>query len=112
MSKNKSKRDTISEQEYNTQMASASTSPEEDSPGDSEADAGSEFLMGLNYMPDEKNEFEGSGDEPGEIVFSDLKPKSSEEKPKKEIKIPETAKIISSDQPEPWADLDAASDTH
>ena len=112
MSGNKSKRDTISEEDFNTQMAATPASPEEDSPGDSEADAGSEFLMGLNYMPDEKNEFEGSSDEPGEIVFSDRKSKQPEVESDKAVKIPNTAKVVSSDQPAPWSDRDDASDTH
>lgn len=120
MSKNKNKRDIISEQEFNVQMIDASTEPEVDSPGDSEDDAGSEFLMGLNYMPNEKNEFEGEGDEPGEIVFSDEKSTSPSEVPsgakpsieKSKSKIIEKAKVVSSDLPSPWSDLDTDSDTH
>ena len=114
MGKNKEKGTLISKKtEYNEQMASTSTSPENDSPGDSEDDSGSEFLMGLNYMPDEKNEFEGArGEEPGEIVFSDGKPKASEVKPEKKVNLPGSAKVVSSDQPAPWSDLDTSSDTH
>ena len=63
--KNKRKRDTISPEVFRDQMAGLPTLPEEDSPGDSEVDAGAEFMAGLNYMPDEKNELAGDEDEPG-----------------------------------------------
>jgi hypothetical protein len=61
----------ISEQQFEILGQSTHSTPEEDSPGDSDQAAGEEFLMGLNYMPDKKNEFENAGVEPGEIVFSD-----------------------------------------
>lgn len=114
MSKNKNKKDIISEQEFNLRMRSQGSLPEDDSPGDSEQDSGSEFLMGLNYIP------EGGSEEPGEIVFSDEKSTSSSELPSsdkgpllsdKKSKI-EKAKVISSDLPSPWSDLDSDSDTH
>ena len=112
MSKDKSKRDTVSQEEYNRQVESISTAPEYDSPGDSEDDAESEFLVGLNYMPDEKNEFENPGEEPGEIVFSDGHSGPQVKNYNRIREIPETAKVISSGQPEPWSDLDSPSDTH
>src|ERR1700683_5054487 len=113
MSENKKKRDIISEQEFNVQMRPhGAISPQEESPGDSEEDAGSEFLMGLNYMPDEKNEFEGPGEEPGEIVFSDKTENPPKKASTKVIAMPETAKVISSGQPAPWSDLDTDSDSH
>jgi hypothetical protein len=101
----KKDKDIISEEEFNLQSAASSTLPEEDSPGDSEADSGSEFEMGLEYTPDEDTEEidEDGGDEPGDLMFAE----TNEEK-----KIPETAKVISSDLPSPWADLDSDSDTH
>lgn len=102
MSKKKDK-DLISEEEFNLQSASSATLPEEDSPGDSESDSGAEFEMGLEYTPDEDTEdpeFEGS---PEDLMFAENK---------NEKKIPETAKVISSDLPSPWADLDSDSDTH
>jgi hypothetical protein len=107
MSRDNSQQDIISEQDYNAGMASASASPEGDSPGDSEADAGSEFLMGLNYIPEEEDDdSDETGEEPGEITFS-------EENPKPVTKpLPETAKVVSSDQPSPWSDLDTPSDVH
>ena len=39
-------------------MRSASTQPEDDSPGDSDADAGYEFNIGLEYLPDTENDLE------------------------------------------------------
>jgi hypothetical protein len=120
MNDNKKKRDIISEQQFNIHGQLTHSSPGEDSPGDSDQAVGEEFLMGLNYMPDEKNEFENAGDEPGEIVFSDEKSTSPSETPsqikfKKDAtgnRLPNNAKVISSDQPAPWKDLDTLSDTH
>jgi hypothetical protein len=45
-------------------MTSVSSQPEFDSPGDSESDAGAEFKMGLEYLPDERNDKEV----PAEVV--------------------------------------------
>ena len=108
MSKNKSKRDTISEEEFNARMTPTSISPEMDSPGDSEEDAGEEFLAGLNYMPDEKNDIET---EPGEVIFSERAGKFDNRK-LKEKRIPDSSKVVSSDLPSPWEDMDTNSDTH
>ena len=99
MSRDKSKKDTISEDEYNEEMVGQSTEPETDSPGDSEEDAGSEFLMGLNYM--------GSA-EPGDI---DFKGNPSPED-RANSNLPKNARVVSSDLPSPSADADRPSDTH
>jgi hypothetical protein len=72
MRKVKSAEDIISEEEFTVQMASASTQPEYDSPGDSETDLGSEFIMGIDYEPDEKNNRE-------EVTEESDKPQSSHE---------------------------------
>jgi hypothetical protein len=66
-------------------------------------------MMGLNYMANENND---SSDEPGEIIFSDPVQSHKENVSRKKVEAPETAKIISSGQPEPWVDLDTPSDTH
>ena len=108
MSKNKSKRDTISEEEFNAQMTATPSSPEMDSPGDQEEDAGAEFLTGLNYMPDEKKE---KDQEPGEMVFSESRGKSKKRN-LKDRQIPDNSKLVSSDLPSPWEDMDTNSDTH
>ena len=102
--KNKDK-DIISEKEFNLKVGTASPQPEDDSPGDSEADAGAEFEMGLEYSPDDEDVSDESdeSDEPGDLMFDEKK---------EEKKIPETAKVISSDLPSPWADLDSDTDTH
>jgi hypothetical protein len=120
MNKNKNKRDIISEQQFNVQGQSTHSSPQEDSPGDSDQGVGEEFLMGLNYMPDEKNEFESAGNEPGEIVFSDEKSTAPSEVPSQDDftkntpmrKLLENVKVISSEQPAPRKDSDKPSDTH
>ena len=83
----KSNEDTISEKEYTMRMKSVSTKPEDDSPDDTETDAGAEFEMGLEYIPDEKNDFEV----PRKVIL------------KYPIKhIPMTAQVFSSEQPAPW----------
>ncbi len=97
MGKDRSVEDTISENEYTMRMKSVSTKPEDDSPGDSETDAGAEFEMGLEYMPDERND--------SEVPI--------EEVPKHPIKkIPESASVISSEQPAPWMDRGTSSSTN
>ena len=111
MTKDKSAEDTISEREYTVQMKSASTSPENDSPGDSEADADSEFEMGVNYVPDEKNDPEEIVDEDSILLDTeDSKFRKAKSLPK--IEIPESAKVVSSDQPSHRMDRDTLSDTH
>ena len=51
--KNKSKKDTISEQEFTIEMDGSSTLPEVDSPSGSDTDEETEFLVGLNHEPKE-----------------------------------------------------------
>jgi hypothetical protein len=97
MNKDKAIQDTISENEYTLRMKSASTRPEDDSPGDSEADAGAEFEMGLEYLPDAE-------DDSAEPVEEALK------HPIK--KIPESALVIASELPAPWMDLNKNSSTN
>lgn len=95
MEKNK---DIISEEEYTRQMIkSASTSPEEDSPGDSESDTETEFEMGLDYEPPIQLADDGGGAE-------DVLPSVD--------KIPEKARAVSSDLPAHRLDKDSESDTH
>lgn len=89
MGKDRSAEDTISEKEYTMRMKSASPKPEDDSPGDSESDAGAEFEMGLEYLPDERND--------SEVPIEDVL-----EHPIKTI--PDSATVISSEQPAPWMD--------
>jgi hypothetical protein len=121
MSRNKIKRDIISEQQFNSQGQSTHSIPSEDSPGDSDQAVGEAFLMGLNYMPDEKNEYEGASDEPGEIIFADDSSTAPSEIPSQtdysakkleKNKLLEKAKVVSSEQPAPWKDMDTKSDTH
>lgn len=97
MGKNKIVEDTISENEYTIRMQSMSTKPEDDSPGDSESDAGAEFEMGLEYMPDESNDSELPIEG---LLLHPVK------------KIPETASILSSEQPAPWMDRNSTSSTY
>lgn len=111
MTKDKSAEDTISEKEYTIQMRSASTSPENDSPGDSESDADSEFEMGINFAPDEKNDPEERVDE-APTALDIEESKSQMKKSHLKIEIPETAKVVFSDQPSHRMDRETLSDTH
>ncbi len=128
----KTKHDIISEQEYNQQMASMSTIPEYDSPGDSENDSAAEFKMGINY----NTEAEGELDDASEVVSegeefmagdnfiggdnSDVEKEMTavdrsvwaREKRHPVRAIPESAKVVSSEMPSPWMDAESRSDTH
>ncbi len=68
-----------------------------------------DIKTGLN---EENSEFGDAGEEPGEIDFTNSKSKPPNEKFKKRTEIPNSAKVVSSDLPEPWEDLDTPSDTH
>ena len=114
MKKSKLNHDIISEQEFTMQEIGASTDPQEDSPGDSEKDAGGEFLMGLNYQPiateladedeDEKIENKNSAIErPNNLVFTPDEPK---------FRVPTSVMIKSSEQPSPCEDLDRPSSSN
>ncbi|MGE3973185.1 MAG: hypothetical protein AB7F59_01515 [Bdellovibrionales bacterium] len=114
---NKKKRDIISEQEFNLRSYGDDKPPTEDSPGDSEEISGEAFLIGLNYMPDEKNEYDR--DEQEQPVF-DRKSTAPSEVPSSELDdpedreshLPENAKVVSSETPAPWKDLDSPTSTH
>ena len=112
MDKDKSASDIISEKEYTMRMKSASTEPQDDSPGDSESDAGSEFEMGLEYIPNIKY----NPEEPIEMSDGGHVEPTNPEDPEIPIlvmkEIPENAKVISSEQPAPWMDMEADSSTH
>ena len=119
MAKDRSAEDIISEKEYTMRMKSVSTKPEDDSPGDSESDAGAEFKMGLEYLPDEKNDptlpDETAEELPEETVtVTEPKSKPPEENVKEPVikKIPDSAKVVSSEQPAPWMDRDNPSSTN
>lgn len=102
MNKKKHADDLISESEFTMRMSSNSTQPQKDSPGDSESDAGSEFDMGREYLPDDGDDIE----EPTE----DLPPAVYSKHPVRSI--PDTAKVVDSEQPAPRMDQGATSDTH
>ena len=96
MAKPKENYDVISEQEFTVQEKGASTDPQEDSPGDSEKDAGEEFLMGMNYQPiatelaDEEEEIQNknsSVERPNNLVLTPQEPK---------FRVPTSAMIKSS----------------
>ncbi len=100
MSDHKRTQDTISENEYTRRMKSASTRPQDDSPGDSETDAGVEFEMGIDYSPDPTKEIDPD-------TSGDPNPFSRDI-----LEVSEDTKVISSEQPAPWMDQESPSSTH
>ncbi len=119
MPKSDRQKDIISEQEFNKRMRNVSSSPRKDSPGDSEQDTGAEYMMGVNFRPDEETGG-GNVDEAGEIIYADDKSTASSETPSDinqstddpEAKLPPTARVISAQKPSPIADLHKRSDTN
>ncbi len=112
MVKDKSAEDTISEQEYTMRMKSASSLPENDSPGDSESDAGAEFGMGLEYEPDEKYDPQLPSEDIADPLLAEGLPKDKTIVKPLVVDIPEASKVISSEQPSPWMDNENPTSTH
>ena len=112
MGKAKNEDDTISEEQFTSETKDLSTSPEEDSPGDSESDAGNEFLAGMSYVPNEESDTDDADER--SLLTSPVDGKSRPSKngaqPRKEV--PESSKVTSSEQPAPWLDRDSESSTH
>lgn len=112
----KPRKDIITEEEYTRRMlSSTATSPQDDSPGDSEADAGAEFEMGINYMP---SNIDDEDEEEAEQLEAEGAEETVSTVPKEKVhrleedELPETAKVISSGQPSPWMDRENTSDTN
>lgn len=110
----KNRKDFITEEEYTRKIfsSSTSTSPEDDSPGDSEADSGAEFQMGVEYNASPTDEDEEEIDE-----LTDEEPENQQIAPPQlhrieEDELPDSAKVISSGQPAPWMDRENTSDTN
>ncbi len=101
------KSDLISEEEYTLKMREkVSTKPENDSPGDSEEDATTEFMLGVDYVPAE------AGPEDEEAESEDEAPALKITKEKPVVELPESAKVVSSDLPSHRMDREGNSDTH
>ena len=112
MAKPKENHDIISEEEFTVQEKGASTDPQEDSPGDSEKDAGEEFLMGMSYQPiatelaDEEETLQNKDstlERPNNLVLTPQEPK---------FRVPTDVMIKSSEQPAPWEDRDRKSSSN
>lgn len=108
----KPRKDIITEEEYNRRMTPPSSSPEHDSPGDSEEDAGVEFQMGLDYTPKDLEDEDIEELAVAAEVEEQLEPAPQAKIIRKLDDLPESAKVISSEQPSPWMDLEGPSDTH
>lgn len=110
----------------------SAVSPQADSPGDSEEDATTEFLMGINFRPEGEDAFEVEEDDELEnfeksdrTIYSEQKSTSASETPSSEkvkdgnfanrdIEMLENhdASVISSGRPSPRSDLNRASSTN
>ena len=103
-------KDIITEQEFNLQVANrkAMALPEDDSPGDSEFDAGEEFDMGVEFTP-ESALFDEEDDEMA--VFDKHSPVQMKNR-KLEEEIPASARRVSSELPSPWLDNEKPSSTN
>lgn len=104
-------KDIISEQEFNLQVANrkAMAMPEDDSPGDSEFDAGDEFDMGIEFTP-ESALFEDEDEDLA--VFDKPNAVSFDKERKLEEDVPESARGVSSELPSPWSDSEKPSSTN
>ncbi len=102
------RKDIITEEEFTRQMRSTSVEPQDDSPGDSESDAGTEFLMGMAYEPGDLGDDEQEDSEVEQMQTV----KKAKEGSRVLEDLPESAKVISANQPSPWMDSEASSDTN
>lgn len=112
----KPRKDIITEEEYTRKMTPASLAPQDDSPGDSEIDAGAEFEMGVSYVP---NYSDDDTEDSEELLAADQNEKGVATKSEiipahriEEDELPDSAKVISSNQPSPWMDRENTSDTN
>jgi hypothetical protein len=103
-------KDIISEQEFNQQIAKrhSMVSPENDSPGDSEFDAGDEFDMGIEFTPES-----ALFDEDDDVAIFDKQNQEASIKARKtEEELPASALAVSSELPSPWSDGEKPSSTN
>lgn len=104
----------------------SAVSPQADSPGDSEVDATTEFLLGLNFRPESEDAFEEE-DEDDEIedfeksdrtVYAEQKSGSAGETPSLDRKeteeevIVEDARVVSAGRPSPRSDANSATSSN
>lgn len=102
----KKHKDFITEEDYTREMAgTASTRPEDDSPGDSEFDADTETEMGLNFETDVELDEDDLELEEGLVDSED----TALVRHARDLKLPETAEVVASEKPAPR--LDENSDT-
>lgn len=107
-------KDIITEEEFNRMVKfSPSSSPRQDSPGDSESDALAEIEMGFDFgdgelYPREDEEDIAAFDQSA----ADDRTKFSRSTRRSEDEIAATGKAVSSDLPSPRADREEDSSTH
>jgi hypothetical protein len=114
------RKDTISEEAYTRGMSMLPSSPEDDSPGDSESDVDSEFLMGMSYEPEVSSGLDDELDDDSTSESADdpevdpLAPPSTSTKKatRVEDQIPESARVISSEAPGPRFDSEEPTNVH
>ncbi|OFZ30040.1 MAG: hypothetical protein A2622_09295 [Bdellovibrionales bacterium RIFCSPHIGHO2_01_FULL_40_29] len=112
------RQDIISEQEFNKRVRNFSQMPRRDSPGDSEVDTRAEYLLGVNFDPEETEE--SNRDESGEKIYADDRSTAPSEVPSDinqadddpEARVPSSAQVVSAQKPSPRGDFDKRSDTN
>ena len=103
-------KDIISEQEFNQQVArrKSMSLPENDSPGDSEFDAGEEFDIGVEFTPESSL----LSEDKNMAVFDTQNPDRVIKTRKSAEEIPSSARGVSSELPSPWVDAENNSSTN
>lgn len=117
MVKQNKNHDTISETEFTEHLRGASTNPQQDSPGDSESDAGIEFQMGTNFMgPNDQmitSELVDSFEAPQNQTSTLERPKNLVPTPRESaFRVPSSVMITSSELPAPWEDKERSSSSN
>ncbi len=104
-------------------------SPQADSPGDSESDATTEFLLGLNFRPESEDAFEEDDDDDeiedfekfDKTVYAEQKSGSASETPsldsdteekRNEMIREENARVVSAGRPSPRSDANSVTSTN
>ncbi len=97
--------DAIDEDRFTKKMGAANflSLPENDSPGDSESDAGAEFDLGLGFYPETKKARSPSENE---------NQSEKEYLEENEMGLNESSTVVDSCQPAPWMDRDSLTSTH
>lgn len=110
----KKHKDFITEEDYTIEMAGVtSTRPEDDSPGDSEFDAGTETEVGVNFETDEDIDVDQIDAEVGRVDGDETTESSyARDLNQRDLHLPKNAEVVSSELPAPRQDQDSETAIH